>query len=100
MAVMEVLDLLATASLILAIINIGKYLEERAKRTIVQMTQQIFPEAELLANQQVLHFEPRDRTLREAEAETRVDVSLLDEGDLIRLNAPMRLLVDGVLVHL
>ncbi len=39
MAIMEILDLLATTALILAIVNIGKHLEGRAKRNIVEMTQ-------------------------------------------------------------
>ncbi len=42
-AVMDINDALTSASIIVLVVNIGKYLEHQVKRKIEKMTEEIFP---------------------------------------------------------
>jgi Cu+-exporting ATPase len=50
-----------SAALILTIVILGKYLEGKAKSTIVKMTQKMFPEDDLAKNKYVTYLEPKNR---------------------------------------
>lgn len=96
--ILIIVEMLETTSLILAIITIGKFLEDKAKMTIVKMTDEIFPENTLLQNTKLTYIEPKNRNFM-VESRKEYELSLLDRDDLIEVNGPMRLLLDGVILH-
>lgn len=80
------LHMMETATLIICIVNIGKYLEGKAKQSILQMSESVFPEKSLASNSVVSFIEPKNRKFA-IESENNYEVSLLDKGDLIRIKA-------------
>lgn len=89
---------LEAATIILCVVVFGKFLENKAKRSIVTMTAQIFPERQLLQNLNLKLLVPKNRNFV-IEAERDLDIILIDKDDLIRVSPGMRLLLDGIVVH-
>lgn len=56
-----IVHMLEIIALILAIVNVGKYLEHNAKLTILKMSNDLFPEDEILKNNMVNFFEPKNK---------------------------------------
>jgi hypothetical protein len=50
---MDINDALTSASIIVLVVNVGKYLEHQVKRKIEAMTEKIFPKSTLFANMKV-----------------------------------------------
>ncbi len=63
-AVMDINDALTSASIIVLVVNIGKYLEHQVKKKIEKMTEEIFPESTLFANMKVEAIELQNRLLK------------------------------------
>ena len=99
MRVEMLLHMMETSTLIICIVNIGKYLEGQAKKSIIKMTEEIFPEDSIDENSKLSFIEPKNRRFL-IEREKAYEISLLDREDIVRIKAPMKLLIDGVLVHL
>lgn len=85
--------MMETASLILAIVTIGKYQEGKAKQSILEMADELFPEEVLLANTTVSLLSIKNQNFDVLSQQT-VEVSFLDEDDIILITAPFRLLND------
>ena len=64
MAIMDINDALTSASIIVLVVNVGKYLEHKVKRKIEAMTEEIFPESTLFANMKVEAIELQNRLLK------------------------------------
>lgn len=96
--ILMIVEMLETTALILSIITIGKYLEDKAKFRILKMTEELFPENQLLQTLELEYIEPKNRNFL-IEAKKKYEVSLLDRDDLIEVKGPMRLLLDAVVVH-
>lgn len=62
------------------------------------MSNDIFPEDQLIKNNMLTYIEPKNRKFQ-IDKMQEYEVSLIDKGDLILLKAPMKLLVDGVIIH-
>jgi len=73
-----------STSLILTIVVLGKYLEGKAKSTILQMTEKMFPENEMIKNKNATYIEPKNRNL-DISSTKSIDVGLLEKDDLIKL---------------
>ena len=97
--ILMIVEMLETTSLILAIITIGKFLEDKAKMHIVKMTDEIFPENTLLKNTELEYIEPKNRNFM-IESRKNYEISLIDRDDLIEVKGPMKLLLDGVILHI
>jgi len=97
--ILMIVEMFETTSLILAIITIGKFLEDKAKLHIVKMTDEIFPENTLLTNTKLEYIEPKNRNFM-IESRKSYEISLLDKDDLIEVKGPMKLLVDGVILNI
>lgn len=50
---MDINDALTSASIIVLVVNVGKYMEQKVKRKIEAMTEEIFPESTLFTNMKV-----------------------------------------------
>lgn len=97
--IMTIDSMLETSALILAIITVGKYLENKAKLSILQMTEQMFPQDEFLQFTRVTYIEPKNKNLI-IEAEKSYDICLIEQNDLILAEGPMRLLLDGTVLKI
>ena len=99
MAVMDINDALTSASIIVLVVNIGKYLEHKVKRRIEKMTDEIFPESTLFANMKVEGIELQNRLLK-IKGRKFYDSSVLEKGDIISMNSLLnsRLLLDVILI--
>jgi P-type Cu+ transporter len=97
MRVTMFLHMMETATLIICIVNIGKYLEGKAKKSIIKMTEDIFPEDSIEGNSHMNYIEPKNRRFL-IEREKEYEISLFDKEDIVRIKAPMKLLVDGIVV--
>ncbi|CAM6004693.1 unnamed protein product [Sphagnum balticum] len=93
---MDINDSLTSASIIVLVVTIGKYFEDKVKQHISKMTDEIFPESALFENMMVTYAEVTSRTLSIGE-ERQLDVSLIEKNDIIRVS-PGRVLVDLILV--
>ncbi|CAD8173001.1 unnamed protein product [Paramecium pentaurelia] len=95
--IMNVIHDLESAGLILTVITIGKYFEGKAKQTIMDMQNQIFPQEQLLKTPIVTRVQVKNQDY-DIDTQHLCEVSLLEKGDLIILQKNMKLLVDGVIV--
>lgn len=94
----ELVHMLETASLILTIMTVGKFQESKVKKSILEMSNELFPEEELLLNMRVNLVEPKNKRFDIAVSK-EIEVSYLDRDDFVRLIGPFRLLNDVVVVH-
>ncbi|KAL4490313.1 hypothetical protein ABPG72_004352 [Tetrahymena utriculariae] len=99
MKIEEIVHMLETAALILSIVTIGKYLEGQSKRSIIQMTEKLFPEEQLLANLNTKYIELKNKKF-EIDVEKPYDISYIDKDDFILVEAPYKLLTDSTVVHI
>ncbi|CAD8121000.1 unnamed protein product [Paramecium sonneborni] len=95
--IMNIIHDLESAGLILTVITIGKYFEGKAKQTILDMQNQIFPQDQLLKTPNVLKVQVKNQDY-DINVQENCDISLLEKGDLIILEKGMKLLLDGVIV--
>lgn len=63
------------------------------------MTNDIFPEDALISNDKGTYLEIKNRKL-DILKEEQTYITLLDKGDLVRIEAPTKLLVDGVVIYI
>lgn len=63
MAIMDINDALASASIIVLTVTIGKHFESKAKRQIQAITDNLFPESVIFQNMKVQFAEIRNRML-------------------------------------
>lgn len=94
-----VIHMFVTSALIVAIVTIGKYLEGQAKRSIMKMTEEIFPEDEMIKNCKTKYVELKNKQFA-IERELVVDITAVDQEDLLLIEGPMLLLVDCVIMHI
>ncbi|EAR85040.1 E1-E2 ATPase family protein (macronuclear) [Tetrahymena thermophila SB210] len=99
MKISEIVHMMESASLILAIITLGKYQEGKVKKSILDMTDKLFPEDQLLKNTQVTIIEPKNKKF-DIDNQRTVDVSYVDKDEFIKLKAPFRLLNDVTIVQI
>ncbi|CAD8196301.1 unnamed protein product [Paramecium octaurelia] len=95
--IMNIIHDLESAGLILTVITIGKYFEGKAKQTIMEMQNQIFPQDQLLKTPTVMKVQVKNQDY-DINFQESCDISLLEKGDLIVLEKGMKLLLDGVIV--
>ena len=99
MKIEMIVHMFETTGLILAIVNLGKYLEGMAKQNILNMTEQIFSEEMLACNNILTYIEIKNKKF-EISKQQNYEISLLDKGDIVKLQAPCKLLLDGTVVHI
>jgi len=63
------------------------------------MTEQIFPEEMLTCNNILTYIEPNNKKF-DISKQQNYEISLLDKGDIVKLQAPCKLLLDGTVVHI
>ena len=99
MAIMDINDALTSASIIVLVVNIGKYFEQKIKSKIDKMSEEIFPESTLFANMTVELIELQNRKLK-IKGRKNIDFTLLEKGDIVSLNSLInsRLLVDVIII--
>jgi len=90
--------MLETASLILIIIQFGKFLEVKAKASIIGMTEKLFPRDELLQYNKVKLVTIKNKSYKFEKIE-EVESALLEKDDYIKIKAPFKLLVDCMVVN-
>lgn len=95
-SIMELNDALTSASIIVLVVTIGKYFEEKVKQKILKMTEQIFPESALFQNMRVHYVDIKNRLLK-IDQEKEYDVSLIEKNDVLRI-MPGICLVDSILI--
>jgi hypothetical protein len=62
------------------------------------MTESIFPKDILVSNSKLSFIEFKNKRFL-VQNEKPYEVSLLETNDIVKIQAPMRLLVDGTIVH-
>jgi cation transport ATPase len=95
-AIMDINDALTSASIIVLVVTVGKYFEEKVKQKIAKMTDEIFPESTLFENMKMNFVEIKNRQLK-IDREKVYDVSLIEKGDIIKI-VPGVVLVDAILI--
>ena len=78
----ELVHMMETASLILAIITLGKYQEWKAKRTISAMAEKLFESDSLLQNEQVEKIDIKNKRF-DILSKITVPASYIDADDMI-----------------
>ena len=73
-----------TGSLIITIINVGKYLEHKAKMKILKISNEIFPKGKIFKDTLVTFIEPKNRKFA-IEKEKQIEVCLLEKGQYIKI---------------
>lgn len=81
---MEMNDALASSSIIVLVVNIGKYFEKKVKDKIQQMSNQLFPESKLFENMNVTMIKLKNRKLTVSEKKD-YDITLLEKNDIFEI---------------
>jgi cation transport ATPase len=93
---MDIIDALTSAAIIVLVVTIGKHFENKVKKRIERITEQIFPESVLFENMRIEYVEIRNRQLMIVQQKV-YDVSLIEKNDIIKVGKG-RVLVDLILI--
>ena len=93
----EIINLLGSSGIILIIVSIGKFFENKAKMNILKMTNEIFPEGKLFKTTKhaLLNIKNKNFII---ENENFMEVCLLEKGDYIKVKKGDCILVDCILI--
>ena len=61
--IMEMNDALASAAIIVLVVNIGKHFQKKVKDKIQQMASQLFPESKLFQNMKITYIKLKNGKL-------------------------------------